>query len=131
MKRVEESGGTLSLAGESVLAEAALGRVPGLRELERAGVQTLADQQPLLVQFLAWQRLMQLRKEEQEREQEQEDVEEKPSTAQAVIMQEISRVRTTSEATRKAKQDVMLRLTVARQWAAGEAGMQDFLTAAT
>jgi hypothetical protein len=60
VRRARESGRSLSLPSSAV-EEAVLGVVPSLAELQRCGVDVFAQEQPLLMQFLAWQRLMQIR----------------------------------------------------------------------
>ena len=59
LRRAHELGAPLRVPA-FVLEEAALGRVPTLAQLESVSPAALAAVDPLLLQFLAWQRLVQL-----------------------------------------------------------------------
>lgn len=136
MARAAAASGTgLGLAAGTV-EEALLGRLPSLRELERAGVGTLAGPSPLLTQFLAWQRLVQLRRREEQQQQQGQQQQQQSEQGQgggaaAALMGEIERVRAGAEARRRLAQQTLGRLAAARQWAGGRAALDDFLTAAT
>jgi hypothetical protein len=88
---------------------------------ERAGVDALAAQHPLLVQFLAWQRLMQIRRDETTTTTTAAATTTATATtaesAQTALLAELAAARRRHEGARAAARQAAERLALARQFA--------------
>ncbi len=131
LRRAKELGVSLKVPS-FMLEDAVLGRVPTLAELETVSPAVLAQVDPLLLQFLAWQRLMQLAEKRDGQPQppsaQQIDAKQKMNAA-VVLQEEIARMQQAAVPRKKILTEAMQRHIAAREWASGKVGLGSFLNA--
>ena len=110
------------------LEDVVMGRIPTMNELESITPDLLARMDPLFVQFLAWQRMIQINEERSVGGLDSVKIaRSEDNTASVVVRKEIERIRTLEEPKRKILTESIAKLKEAEQFALGGHSVKSFL----